>query len=98
MTDGWAGYNQLDALPQGYLHFSVNHKRNFVDPNNRNVHTQKVERMWRSLKESVPKGTRKDDVELYLNQFLYFRRFNIPTPFERFHLVLELIRDKYKFD
>ena len=51
-TDAWAAYNALDNLGQAtpYLHRVVNHKKNFVNPEDKNVHTQSVERFWREFK------------------------------------------------
>uniref|UniRef100_A0A182RMF9 DDE_Tnp_IS1595 domain-containing protein n=1 Tax=Anopheles funestus TaxID=62324 RepID=A0A182RMF9_ANOFN len=48
LSDCWAGYNGLGAL--GYEHATVNHSRNFVDPLQGDVHTQRIENVWRWLK------------------------------------------------
>ena len=45
---------------QGYIHKMVNHTENFVDPNDRSVHTNKIEGTWFHVKRWLPKhGTRK---------------------------------------
>ncbi|XP_049283586.1 uncharacterized protein LOC125763907 [Anopheles funestus] len=56
LSDCWAGYNGLGAL--GYEHATVNHSRNFVDPLQGDVHTQRIENVWRWLKHFLrQKGT-----------------------------------------
>ena len=91
-TDQWAGYNILDQLPfpQQYVHYSVNHSKNFVDPIT-HVHTQKIERLWREIKRIKHKynGLLRKDVDLHLAEFLW-RRKNQNNPFDS---TLKLLRD-----
>ncbi len=53
VTDKWAGYNCLKD--NGYLHLTVNHSDNFVDPNT-GAHTQNIECEWRPLKHRISRG------------------------------------------
>lgn len=50
MTDGWAGYNSVTDLPEGYEHYAVNHSKNFVDPEDPDIHTQNIESMHQKFK------------------------------------------------
>jgi len=65
ISDSWKGYSFLDDknLPQPYLHQSVNHSKNFVDPKT-GANTQKEERLWREFKEK--KRDRKEFQEKML--------------------------------
>lgn len=49
-TDEWRAYWTLEQ--HGYIHETVNHSHNFVDPNT-GVHTQLIECMWGPLKLKV---------------------------------------------
>lgn len=50
-SDNWRAY--LNALqPQGYKHLTVNHSKNFVDPQT-GCHTQHIERAWLAIKAQV---------------------------------------------
>ena len=49
-SDCWKGYRTEELEEAGFEHFKVNHKYNFLDPDDPNVHTQTVERMWGSAK------------------------------------------------
>ena len=43
VTDEWRGYSR--STERGYTHHTVNHSRNYVDPES-GYHTQNVERAW----------------------------------------------------
>ena len=51
VSDCWTAYNTLSE--EGYKHWRINHSLNFVDPDDRDVHTQNIERLWRDVKEFV---------------------------------------------
>jgi hypothetical protein len=76
ITDGWRGYWGVGN--NGCIHLSVNHSYYFLDPVNREIHTQHVERVCRSLKESIPKGIHKSYLVDYMYTFVYKR--DLPTP------------------
>ena len=50
-TDAWSSYNRLHRL--GYKHGVVNHSMNFVNPLDREIHTQSIERQWKILKTGL---------------------------------------------
>lgn len=47
-TDCWAAYGDLSNV--GFIHEKVNHSKNFVKPENHEVHTQSVESLWSRVK------------------------------------------------
>ena len=51
-SDKWAAYQNLSNHPNGYVHLTVNHSENFVDPNT-GVHTQNIENFWRHAKDPL---------------------------------------------
>ena len=55
ISDCWKAYDCLAS--EGYKHFKVNHKVNFVDPDT-GAHTNRIERHWRDAKNLVPKYSR----------------------------------------
>jgi hypothetical protein len=91
MTDSGRSYKVLAA--EGYPHSEVNHSLNFVDPKDPKVHTQKVERMWRTLKSIIPEGSRFEDRSTYLLEFLFKQKnqwYSISMG-ERIKLILDLL-------
>jgi transposase-like protein len=92
MSDGWAAYRNLTL--HGYQHQVVIHEENFVDPNDRMVHTQSIEGNWSVLKRMLrKKGTNlKGHLDEYLAEMMYRRRyFNV---FEQF---IRHVKEKYLF-
>ena len=67
ISDQWRGYLRLNSL--GYLNMTVNHSAFFVDPYNPLIHTNTIERLWRSLKTFIPKNTRLADLNRRLLLF-----------------------------
>ena len=72
LTDKFSSYSRITRL--GYYHYSVNHKRNFVDAETK-AHTQRIEGLWRHVRRIgiPPTGTSIDKLESYLAAFLYRR-------------------------
>ena len=59
-SDQWGPYAKVSMLKdpktgewKKYLHFSVNHSKNFVNPIVRDIHSQTIESTWRVLKENT---------------------------------------------
>ncbi|XP_052901362.1 uncharacterized protein LOC128309171 [Anopheles moucheti] len=74
VTDCWAAYGGLEQ--HGYRHNRVNHSENFVDPGNRDIHTQNIENLWRHVKDFIrSKGTHKGSMRCYLREY-QFKRHN----------------------
>ena len=71
-SDGWAAYNNISQLPEGYTHKVVNHSQNFVDPVT-GCHTQTIERMWREVKRIRRRyeGIQRCDVNHHLAEYLW---------------------------
>jgi len=66
----------LDQL--GFEHYYVNHSLTFVDPVQNFIHTNGIERIWRSLRASVSHVRRsipKDRVHSYLHSFQFESMF-----------------------
>ena len=63
-------------LPQGYLHLTVNHSVNFVDPDT-GATTNHIESTWQKAKQKHKKrvGTNRHLLETHLNEFVWMRRF-----------------------
>lgn len=72
ISDCWRAYSNLSCA--GYLHSAVNHSYNFVDLHDKTVNTQRVERMWRTLKAIIPKTSSQETRWTYLAEFIFKQR------------------------
>ena len=92
MSDGWGGYVGLSEM--GYDHSVVIHDDNFVSPDNSNVHTQRIEATWSSLKRFIrARGTNKGAYYLeYVCEWIFRRKFE-----DVFAALLTVIRMKHAF-
>jgi len=74
ISDCWKAYDCL--YHEGYLHETVNHKYNFVDPDT-SAHTQHIERAWRETRNNIPRfGTRKEHYISYIAEFMFKRKYD----------------------
>lgn len=51
ITDCWKGYCGVDRIY--YTHSTVNHSKHFINPSDRNIHTQGIESQWAKLKRDM---------------------------------------------
>jgi IS1 family transposase len=92
MTDGWAAYRNLSTM--GYMHSVVIHESNFVAPEDNNVHTQRIESTWSSMKRFIrSRGSNKGNYYLeYICEYIFRRKHS-----NVFDGLLNVIRTKYSF-
>ena len=71
-SDQWPAYRQIC---DNFVHYTVNHKINFVDPTT-GVHTQNVESYNNRLKMPIKamKGIKKSSIDSYLIEFMWKER------------------------
>jgi ISXO2-like transposase domain len=91
ISDGWRAYSNIAKY--GFMHSTVNHSENFVDPCNPSIHTQLIERSWRGLKCTIPGSARQENRESYIAEFKFkqsvgWHERSVP---ERFDLVVGVI-------
>lgn len=63
--------SHLEGL--GFKHFWVNHSEGFIDPLFRHIHTNKIERLWRSLRAHVShihRSIKEENVDSFLDTFM----------------------------
>lgn len=72
MTDEFKPYKILKKI--GYIHKAVNHSKNFVDPNDPEVHTQTAENIW-SITKPISFAQHRKLSPQHLQEYLYENDF-----------------------
>lgn len=94
ISDKWAAYNIIHRQPhpRPYRHLTVNHKKNFVDPET-GACTNHVESMWQKAKHQHKQrfGTHRHLLDTYLCEFMWRRQF----PSDHFHHFVCHLREMY---
>ena len=83
VSDCWAAYQGIEEIPErDYLHVTVNHSSNFVDPTT-GACTNLVEGMWGRAKSKFRKkwGTHRAMLDSYLCEFMWRARLDGKDPF-----------------
>lgn len=93
ITDCWRGYRDLSNI--GFIHETVNHTFNFVSPSDPTVHTQRVERLWRTIKSFIPRNTRKEFLNSYGDAYLVDRKISENGNLVRFYNFVNIIKIFY---
>lgn len=74
ISDQWKAYDKLEDL--GYPHYTVDHSRFFVDPLNREIHSQNIEISWGWAKYEIKRKNRTGVyLQDYLHEFCWRRSF-----------------------
>jgi transposase-like protein len=75
ISDGWKAYENI-SLHNQYKHYVINHSKNFVEPTNKDVHTQNIENLWKHLKAWIKtKGTNLGgNLEKYLFEYIFKKK------------------------
>ena len=93
-TDGWRAYRRLNEL--GYTHRWVNHDVNFVDKEDRSLHTNRIEGLWGQIKRWLPQsGSYCLEEYLELYQWFQMQKRNGVNPFWR---LLQLIAEHNEYE
>ena len=75
ISDCWPSYNQIENLGLGYKHDTVNHSKNFKDPET-GACTNHIENSWLCLKKSKHgQGFAKTLLPSYFAEFIFRRKF-----------------------
>lgn len=92
ISDCWKAYSCLSD--HGFHHLTVNHSINFVDPSDKSIHTNTVERLWREVKAKVPLyGRRKKHFVGYLARSMFMLAHKEQD--KRFHVFLKEVAELY---
>lgn len=86
-SDFWRGYS---LLRNEYTVLSVNHRETFVRGENNVIHTNNIERTWRTLKNQI-RGISVENVDEHLNLFMFRKNFLVGSFFENFNFMLKII-------
>lgn len=72
ISDCWRAYAALAHT--NYERATVNHTYNFLNPEEATINTQRIERMWRTLKQIIPKASNNETRWTYLAEFIFKQR------------------------
>jgi oligoendopeptidase F len=70
--------------------FSVNHKLHFVDPDNPMIHTNNIQRLWRSLKEEIG-GVNFEYIDDAITIFWFRKNFFTNNFYENLKLMINYL-------
>ena len=74
-----------------YIHYTINHKENFVGSSNPNIHTQNIERVWLDLTQWAKRpGVRSEYLKQYIARYLFTR--SVPKEQLRHKFYIEAAR------
>ena len=82
ISDLWQSYNQIPNIGN-YIHLTVNHSQNFVDPVT-GAHTQQIESNWNKAKTRNRRhfGTHRHMLDSYMCEFMWRKRLGNNDPFD----------------
>ena len=89
ISDKYSSYvsrnNHSHIVDAGYQHYFINHTYHFVDPVQNYIHTNSIERTWRSFRSSISQIKRslsQEKVVPFIDMFKFFSYFNNDSLYE----------------
>ena len=70
-SDGWKAYRKLPTI--GYPHRWIDHSKEYVEPSDRTLHTNKIEGAWQKVKNFLP-SSGAYNLEQHLSCYLWFHQ------------------------
>ena len=71
-SDQWRAYSSV--AEEGFRHRTINHSLNFVDPQDKEVHTQNIERLWLDIKQYIKRqGMSPRFIRQYIGRYLFLK-------------------------
>ena len=90
-SDCWKGYDKLSEL--GYIHESVNHKREFVSSDCSIVHTNTIEHLWRTLKSKIKKSLRFTEIVKSVKEFQILHNSKALSTQNKYDYIIESLKN-----
>ena len=100
MSDCWGAYRNINSLvdangaSMNYCHYAVNHSISFVNPENRWVHTQTVERFWGVLNDHISGRGKELKIEQNVYRYLFLKLNKI----NKFNFLLQECGKSFPYD
>lgn len=91
LSDKFASYvtrtGRSHLEPLGYSHYFINHSLEFVDPIQNFIHTNNIERSWRSLRASishVKRSISEEKIQSFIDTFQFYNFFSQDAMYDVF--------------
>ena len=85
VTDCWGGYAEVKKY---FRHLTVNHKYHFVNPINKKIHTQTIERFWGTVKTFLKNNTSHEYKLINILNCLYEEKHKNIEECQKFNLFI----------
>jgi len=72
----------------GFRHFGINHSKFFVSKVSSQIHTNIIERTWRSLKEKLKYNKPRIEINKFISEFMFETWIHV---LERYDFMINLI-------
>ena len=80
--------------PHGYRHFGINHSVQFVSKIDKRIHTNTIERTWRTIKEKFRNTKPRVDIDKHISLFMFESWLPKEDRFEAILFLLKQIQDR----
>ena len=80
--------------PYGYRHLGINHSVHLVSEVDRTIHTNTIERTWRTIKEKFRNHKPRIEVDRHISQFMFESWILQESRFEAILFLIKQVQDR----